>query len=149
TLWNTTDSLSTSQYFVDQAGTANAVLYLPNLPAFTNTTSSYQFRTYHISLTAYVGTTSGYTRVSYPDLSITVPTGLLDSGGNLPPLIQVPIGIGPSNNGILYNTPGALTAGQSMASVEYDSIRVQPQYYTIPNATAFGGDPFQYKILDP
>ncbi len=149
TLYNTTDSLSTSEYFVDQAGTANAVLYLPNLPAFTNTTSSYQFRTYHISLTAYVGTTSGYTRVSYPDLSITVPTGLLDSSGNLPPLIQVPIGVGPSNNGLLYNTPGALGSGQTMASVEYDTIRVQPQYYTIPNATVFGSDPFQYKILDP
>ncbi len=135
TLYDTPDSLTPYEYFIDQAGTPNAVLYLPTNGQFD--------RTYHISLSAYVGTVSAFFRQDYPDFSVKVlQTTQKDGAGNTPPLIGVPI------SAILSNTPGALQAGQTMASVEYDSIRLQPQYNPIANNVAFGADPFQFKLLD-
>jgi hypothetical protein len=141
--YNTSDGLNTNEYFVDQTGSQNAVIYLPNLPALAGYTPTTQPpRIYHLSLSAYVGTTSGYVRQDYPDLSVSVPRDQVDSTGYAPPLIAVPIG------SILTNTPGALTGGQTLASIEYNPLRIQPEYYSIPTTSTFGADPFQYMLLD-
>jgi type II secretory pathway pseudopilin PulG len=129
--FTTPDSLSAYQYFVDQAGSSGAVLYLP--------TNSLFNRVYHLSLSAYVGTPSSFSRQDYTDLNLYVPLTTNQINGVTPPLIAVPI------SAILANTSGALQGGQSMASVEYDSIRVQPEYYSV---ASFGADPFQYETLD-
>lgn len=141
-LATTSSSLSVYEYFVGPPiGTsnptpANECLILPTNPFP---------RTYHLSLSAFLGTAGGYTRTDLPDLAVTVPGQV--AGGFTAPLVEIPI------SQILQNY-GLVNGAISMASVEYDSVRVQPEYYQVASFTTVTGsngpvaDPFQYELLD-
>ncbi|HWD37404.1 MAG TPA: hypothetical protein VG944_01025 [Fimbriimonas sp.] len=124
------------QYFV--TGATAPTPYVAN--ALVLPTNSQFDRSYHIRLSAYVGTGVNFARQDYPDLSVTVPATTASGLNGTPPLIQVPI----SQILAAYNLLGT----GSMSSVEYDSIQVAPQYRQLAAGDSFDNDPLEFEVLD-
>jgi len=126
--YTTTDATVPYEYFVQNPNSSSAGLVIP--------TSPYN-RTYHISLSAYVLAGANTTRLDYPDLSVYIP-GVVNSGAATPPFVFVPV------SDILVNTPGALQAGQSLTSVEFESIDLSPQFVQMTVMTFTDNDPYEF-----
>ena len=122
----TPDALVSYEYFVVNPTTSAAFLLVP--------TSLYN-RTYHITLSAYVQSAGGYSRVDYPDLSFYLPA-VQNTAAT--PLVQIPI------VDILTNTSGALQNGQSFTSVEYESIDLAPQFVQLSTISWPDNDPYEF-----
>jgi hypothetical protein len=131
-LYDASDTLSPTEYFVQSPTTSNASLLLPTNPSFS--------RNYHIRLAAYLSTGL---RKDYPDLAITVPsTSATDAAGYVYPLVSVSV------SSILSGL-GQLEAGENVTAVDYDSIQIAPEFELIATTASWGNDPLQYKLLDP
>lgn len=140
-------SVAPYEFFTVNSGSSAASLLLPALATAD--------RTYHIRLSAYIGTGAGVSRVDYTALSVLVPR-LKQVTGDGPQLVQVSI------SDVL--TKAGLLGGNALYAVEAESIRVAPQYrrvttWSTANSQGLGApysatpylpiDPFEMKVVDP
>jgi type II secretory pathway pseudopilin PulG len=133
-LYDSSASLSNSEYFATNPTTNAAGLLLP--------TNSLYSRTYHLRFAAYILNAGNTLLKNFPDLLITVPPSTAtDSAGNLYPLVSVPF------TTILQDL-GQFASGESLTGVDYDSIQVAQEYVPIAYNATFSDDPLQYKMLD-
>jgi type II secretory pathway pseudopilin PulG len=111
------------EYYVEDADDAAATIYLYN-----PTPNPIEFR---IAMSAWI--TNGpnnYRREVVDGPSIVVPAGASYQGFPL------------------ANFAGTMAMGESFNGAEFDSIKVQRLFQRVPNATAFTGDPYEYKLMD-
>lgn len=117
----------TYEFWLDQSDTSNAQLLLPPQPA-----TSCRYR---VNMTVVVNTGAGTARRDLVD--VTVPPV-----GFIPP--------DPSGQPYVQNISALLPPGDTLISVEEDSVRVARRFEEIPVNQAFdGADPYQYKLLSP
>jgi type II secretory pathway pseudopilin PulG len=154
-LFDSTNTLSASEYFVASIGASTAGQLAvpvalaspsdPNASLLLPTNTLYN-RTYHLRFAAYISSGGSTLRKDFPDLLITVQaitqTSDLDAAGNPYPLISVPIST-------ILSSLGQLQTGEGFIGVDYDSIQVAPEYSLISSTASFSNDPLQYKLLDP
>ncbi len=115
------ETWSDAEFFITSPDTDAVSVRLPSGP---------QLRSYRVSFSAYLQT--GGKRDYIDPQPVQVPASALDASGNYP----------------LYTVSLQSLVGDDIGNADLNTLRVQRQYLQLPQADAFGSDPYEYKLLD-